>query len=204
MKPFSDQFPPFSSLLLFTSFSELSRASGSLALSYGAHSNLCVNQIRKNGTASQRAKYLPDLISGKKIGALAMSEPGSGSDVVSMKTTAIKKGDRYILNGGKFWITNGPVASTFVIYAKTDPKAGSKGITAFIVERDPKNGTTKGFESHQKLDKVGMRGSDTCELVFENLEVPEENVLGQVGKGAAVLMSGLDLERLVLSGGPLG
>ncbi|MCO5613749.1 hypothetical protein L7F22_068027 [Adiantum nelumboides] len=178
---------------------ELSRASGSVALSYGAHSNLCVNQIRRHGTPSQKAKYLPDLIAGTKVGSLAMSEPGSGSDVVSMRSTAVKKGDRYILNGSKFWITNGPVSSTFVIYAKTSPEKGSKGITAFIVERD-----WKGFSTSPKLDKVGMRGSDTCELVFENVEIPEENVLGKVNGGAAVLMSGLDLERLVLSGGPLG
>ncbi|KAG9048915.1 hypothetical protein FS837_011729, partial [Tulasnella sp. UAMH 9824] len=147
----------------------------------------------------QKKKYLPPLVSGDKVGALAMSEPGSGSDVVSMSLKAVKKGDRYILNGNKFWITNGPIADTLVVYAKTDPQAGPKGITAFIVEKE-----FKGFSTHQKLDKVGMRGSDTCELVFENCEVPEENVLGTVNKGAAVLMSGLDLERLVLSGGPLG
>lgn len=178
---------------------ELSRASGSLALSYGAHSNLCVNQIARNGTAAQKQKYLPDLISGVKVGSLAMSEPGSGSDVVSMTTTAKKQGDVYVLNGSKFWITNGPVASTFVIYAKTSPDKGPKGITAFIVERD-----TPGFSTSPKLDKFGMRGSDTCELIFDNVEVPAENVLGKVDGGAAVLMSGLDLERLVLSGGPLG
>jgi len=180
-------------------FLELSRASGSVALSYGAHSNLCVNQIRRHGTDAQKKKYLPDLISGKKVGALAMSEPGSGSDVVSMKLKATKKGDRWVLDGNKFWITNGPSAETLVVYAKTSPEKGSKGITAFIVEK-----SFPGFSTHQKLDKFGMRGSDTCELVFESCEVPEENVLGQVDRGAAVLMSGLDLERLVLSGGPLG
>jgi isovaleryl-CoA dehydrogenase len=196
---------------------ELSRASGSVALSYGAHSNLCVNQIHRWGTPEQKAKYLPDLISGKKVGSLAMSEPGSGSDVVSMKLKAEKVDGGWKLNGNKFWITNGPTASTLVVYAKTSPEKGSKGITAFIIE---KNFT--GFSTHQKLDKFGMRGSDTCELVFENCEVPDgkhtqaqvypvllttplpENVLGTVDKGAAVLMSGLDLERLVLSGGPLG
>ncbi|SNX87579.1 probable isovaleryl-CoA dehydrogenase [Melanopsichium pennsylvanicum] len=178
---------------------ELSRASGSVALSYGAHSNLCVNQLNRHGTKEQKQKYLPDLISGNKVGSLAMSEPGSGSDVVSMTTTAIKKGDHYVLNGAKMWITNAPIASTFIIYAKTEPKAGSKGITAFIVEKG-----MKGFTQLPKLDKVGMRGSDTCEIHFDNVEVPETNVLGTVNKGAGVLMSGLDLERLVLSGGPLG
>ncbi|KAG8954504.1 hypothetical protein FRC04_011832 [Tulasnella sp. 424] len=178
---------------------EISRASGSVALSYGAHSNLCVNQISRHGTPAQKQKYLPPLVSGDKVGALAMSETGSGSDVVSMSLKAVKKGDRYVLNGNKFWITNGPIADTLVVYAKTDPTAGPKGITAFIVEKG-----FKGFSTHQKLDKVGMRGSDTCELVFEDCEVPEENVLGPLNKGAAVLMSGLDLERLVLSGGPLG
>ncbi|KAF8527045.1 acyl-CoA dehydrogenase NM domain-like protein [Gautieria morchelliformis] len=178
---------------------ELSRASGSIALSYGAHSNLCVNQIHRHGTAEQKLKYLPDLVSGKKVGALAMSETGSGSDVVSMKLRAKKVDAGYILDGNKFWITNGPVASTLVVYAKTSPDLGSKGITAFIIEKG-----FKGFSTHQKLDKFGMRGSDTCELVFEACEVPEENVLGTVNKGASVLMSGLDLERLVLSGGPLG
>ncbi|KAG8929134.1 hypothetical protein FRC02_005971 [Tulasnella sp. 418] len=155
--------------------------------------------ISRHGTPAQKKKYLPDLVAGNKVGALAMSEPGSGSDVVSMSLKAVKKGDRYILNGNKFWITNGPVADTLVVYAKTAPDQGSKGITAFIIEKG-----FPGFSTHQKLDKVGMRGSDTCELVFEDCEVPEENVLGQVNKGAAVLMSGLDLERLVLSGGPLG
>ncbi|KAL1691326.1 acyl-CoA dehydrogenase/oxidase [Schizophyllum commune] len=177
----------------------ISEASGSVALSYGAHSNLCVNQIHRHGTDAQKAKYLPDLISGKKVGSLAMSETGSGSDVVSMRTRADKVKGGYKLNGNKFWITNGPIASTFVVYAKTEPEKGSKGITAFIVEKG-----TPGFSTHQKLDKFGMRGSDTCELVFEDCVVPEENVLGQVNRGAAVLMSGLDLERLVLSGGPLG
>ncbi|KAI8324468.1 acyl-CoA dehydrogenase NM domain-like protein [Martensiomyces pterosporus] len=176
---------------------EISRASGSVALSYGAHSNLCVNQINRNGTAEQKAKYLPKLISGEHVGALAMSEPGSGSDVVSMKLRADKKGDRYILNGNKMWITNGPDANTLVVYAKTDVEKGK--ITAFIVEKG-----FKGFSTHQKLDKLGMRGSNTCELVFEDCEIPEENVLGEVGRGVYVLMSGLDLERLVLSGGPLG
>ncbi|KAI9571381.1 acyl-CoA dehydrogenase NM domain-like protein [Boletus coccyginus] len=178
---------------------ELSRASGSVALSYGAHSNLCVNQIHRHGTEAQKVKYLPDLISGKKIGSLAMSEPGSGSDVVSMSLRTDKINGGWRLNGNKFWITNGPSASTLVVYAKTAPEQGSKGITAFIIEKE-----FKGFSTHQKLDKFGMRGSDTCELVFENCEVPDDNVLGQVNKGAGVLMSGLDLERLVLSGGPLG
>ncbi|TFK54666.1 acyl-CoA dehydrogenase NM domain-like protein [Heliocybe sulcata] len=178
---------------------ELSRASGSVALSYGAHSNLCVNQIHRWGTDKQKEKYLPDLVSGKKVGALAMSEPGSGSDVVSMRLRADQIDGGYRLNGNKFWITNGPSASTLVVYAKTSPEKGSKGITAFIIEKG-----FPGFSTAQKLDKVGMRGSDTCELVFENCEVPEENILGQLDRGAAVLMSGLDLERLVLSGGPLG
>ncbi|KAF8315208.1 acyl-CoA dehydrogenase NM domain-like protein [Clavulina sp. PMI_390] len=178
---------------------ELSRASGSVALSYGAHSNLCVNQIHRHGTPEQKAKYLHDLVAGRKVGALAMSEPGSGSDVVSMQLKAERKGDKYILNGNKFWITNGPVADTLVVYAKTSPEKKSKGITAFIIEKG-----FPGFSTHQKLDKMGMRGSDTCELVFENCEVPAENVLGKVDGGAGVLMSGLDLERLVLSGGPLG
>jgi isovaleryl-CoA dehydrogenase len=178
---------------------EISRASASVALSYGAHSNLCVNQIFKNGNEAQKMKYLPKLCSGEHIGALAMSEPNAGSDVVSMKLRAEKRGDKYILNGNKMWITNGPDADTYVIYAKTDVNAGSKGITAFIVERG-----FKGFSQAQKLDKLGMRGSNTCELVFEDCEVPEENVLGSVGSGVRVLMSGLDYERLVLSGGPLG
>ncbi|MBY6018199.1 isovaleryl-CoA dehydrogenase [Ferrimonas balearica] len=178
---------------------EISRASASVGLSYGAHSNLCVNQIVKNGNDDQRARYLPKLVSGQHIGALAMSEPGAGSDVVSMKLTARKQGDRYILNGNKMWITNGPDAHTYVIYAKTDPDAGSKGITAFIVERD-----FPGFSQAQKLDKLGMRGSNTCELVFEDCEVPAENILGGEGNGVKVLMSGLDYERVVLSGGPLG
>ncbi|APF37347.1 isovaleryl-CoA dehydrogenase [Chelatococcus daeguensis] len=178
---------------------EVSRASASVGLSYGAHSNLCVNQIRRNGTAEQKRRYLPKLISGEHVGALAMSEPGAGSDVVSMKTRAEKRGDRYVLNGNKMWITNGPVAETLVVYAKTDPEAGPRGITAFLVEKG-----MKGFSTAQKLDKLGMRGSDTCELVFEDCEVPEENVLGTVGKGVNVLMSGLDYERVVLAAGPLG
>ncbi|MEL0192719.1 MAG: isovaleryl-CoA dehydrogenase, partial [Halieaceae bacterium] len=178
---------------------ELSRASAAVGLSYGAHSNLCVNQIQKNGTQEQKAKYLPGLCSGEHVGALAMSEPGAGSDVVSMKLRADKKGDRYILNGNKMWITNGPDADTYVIYAKTKPDAGSKGITAFIVERD-----FPGFSRAQKLDKLGMRGSNTCELVFEDCEVPRENILGEENRGVTVLMSGLDYERAVLSGGPVG
>lgn len=178
---------------------EISRASASIGLSYGAHSNLCVNQINRNGTDEQKAQYLPKLCSGEHIGALAMSEPGAGSDVVSMKLQAIKKGDRYILNGNKMWITNGPDADTLVVYAKTDPSAGSKGITAFIVEK-----TFKGFSSAQKLDKLGMRGSNTCELVFTDCEVPEENILGGLGRGVNILMSGLDYERVTLAGGPLG
>jgi isovaleryl-CoA dehydrogenase len=178
---------------------EISRASASVALSYGAHSNLCVNQIHKNGNETQKAKYLPKLVSGDHVGALAMSEPGAGSDVVSMKLRADKKGDRYILNGNKMWITNGPDADTLVVYAKTDVNAGSKGITAFIVEKG-----MKGFTTAQKLDKLGMRGSNTCELVFQDCEVPAENILGEEGKGVRVLMSGLDYERVVLSGGPLG
>ena len=178
---------------------EVSRASASVGLSYGAHSNLCVNQIARNGNDAQKKKYLPKLISGEHVGALAMSEPGSGSDVVSMKTKAVRKGDRYVLTGNKMWITNGPIAETLVVYAKTDPEAGPKGITAFLIEKG-----MKGFSTHQKLDKLGMRGSDTCELVFEECEVPEENVLGSVGRGVNVLMSGLDYERVVLSAGPLG
>ncbi len=178
---------------------EVSRASGGIGLSYGAHSNLCVNQIFKNGKDTQREKYLPKLVSGEHVGALAMSEPNAGSDVVSMKLKAEKRGDKYILNGNKMWITNGPDAHTFVIYAKTDPNAGPKGITAFIVERD-----FPGFSRAQKLDKLGMRSSNTCELVFEDCEVPAENILGKEGEGVRVLMSGLDYERLVLSGGPLG
>ncbi|MBJ2128723.1 isovaleryl-CoA dehydrogenase [Alteromonas sp. IB21] len=178
---------------------EVSRASGGIGLSYGAHSNLCVNQIYKNGNDEQREKYLPKLVSGEHIGALAMSEPNAGSDVVSMKLKAEKRGDKYILNGNKMWITNGPDAHTFVIYAKTDPNAGARGITAFLVERD-----FPGFSRAQKLDKLGMRSSNTCELVFEDCEVPAENILGKEGEGVRVLMSGLDYERLVLSGGPLG
>ena len=178
---------------------EISRASAAIGLSYGAHSNLCVNQIRKNGSHEQKLKYLPKLCSGEHVGALAMSEPGAGSDVVSMKLRADKKGERYILNGNKFWITNGPDADTYVIYAKTEPTKGSKGITAFIVERD-----FPGFSRAQKLDKLGMRGSNTGELVFEDCEVPAENILGKENQGVKVLMSGLDFERTVLSGGPVG
>jgi isovaleryl-CoA dehydrogenase len=178
---------------------EVSRASASVGLSYGAHSNLCVNQIRRNGNDAQRRKYLPKLISGEHVGALAMSEPGAGSDVVSMRTRAEKKGDRYVLNGSKFWITNAPEAETLVVYAKTDPGAGARGITAFLVEKG-----MKGFSVAPKLDKLGMRGSDTAELVFEDCEVPEQNVLGKLNGGAAVLMSGLDYERVVLAAGPLG
>jgi isovaleryl-CoA dehydrogenase len=178
---------------------EISRASAAVGLSYGAHSNLCVNQLHRNGSEEQKRKYLPKLVSGEHVGALAMSEPGAGSDVVSMRTRAEKKGDRYVLNGSKMWITNGPVADTMVIYAKTDRTAGARGITAFIVE----NGF-KGFAPAQKLDKLGMRGSDTSELVFTDCEVPEENVLGAVGNGVNVLMSGLDYERVVLAAGPLG
>jgi isovaleryl-CoA dehydrogenase len=178
---------------------EISRASAGIGLSYGAHSNLCVNQLHKNGNQAQKEQYLPKLVSGEHIGALAMSEPNAGSDVVSMKLKAEKKGDKYILNGNKMWITNGPDAHTFIIYAKTDTSAGSKGITAFIVDKD-----TPGFSQAQKLDKLGMRSSNTCELVFEDAEVPEANILGHLGGGVKVLMSGLDYERLVLSGGPLG
>jgi len=177
---------------------EISRASASVGLSYGAHSNLCVNQINRNGTEAQKQQYLPKLISGEFIGALAMSEPNAGSDVVSMQMKAEKKGDRYILNGTKMWITNGPDADLIVVYAKTEPDAGPKGITAFLVERE------FGFRTAQKLDKLGMRGSNTGELVFENVEVPEENILGELNKGVNVLMSGLDYERAVLSAGPTG
>ena len=178
---------------------EISRASASVGLSYGAHSNLCVNQIRRNGDETQKQKYLPKLISGEHVGALAMSEAGSGSDVVSMRLRAEHKGDRYVLNGSKMWITNGPDADTLIVYAKTDAKAGAKGITAFIIEKG-----FPGFSTAPKLDKLGMRGSNTCELIFKDCEVPEENVLGGINKGLKVLMSGLDYERLVLSGGPLG
>jgi isovaleryl-CoA dehydrogenase len=181
------------------SMEEISRASASVGLSYGAHSNLCVNQLHKNGTEQQKQKYLPKLCTGEHIGALAMSEPNAGSDVVSMKLTAKKQNDHYVLNGNKMWITNGPDANTYVIYAKTDTSVGSRGITAFIVERD-----YPGFSRHQKLDKLGMRGSNTCELVFNDCQVPAENVLGGEGRGVAVLMSGLDYERTVLSGGPVG
>ncbi|MCG7360782.1 isovaleryl-CoA dehydrogenase [Roseomonas sp. ACRSG] len=178
---------------------EISRASASVGLSYGAHSNLCVNQIRRNGTEEQRRRYLPGLISGEHVGALAMSEPGAGSDVVSMRLRAERHGDRYRLNGNKMWITNGPDADVLVVYAKTDPQAGPRGITAFLVEKG-----FAGFSTAQKLDKLGMRGSNTCELVFQDCEVPAENVLGEVGRGVNVLMSGLDYERAVLAGGPLG
>lgn len=178
---------------------EISRASASVALSYGAHSNLCVNQIHRNGTEAQKQKYLPGLISGEQVGALAMSESGAGSDVVSMTLRAEKKGDRYVLNGSKMWITNGPDADTLVVYAKTDPAARQRGITAFIVEKG-----YKGFSVAQKLDKLGMRGSHTGELVFQDCEVPEENILGELNGGVRVLMSGLDYERAVLAGGPLG
>jgi isovaleryl-CoA dehydrogenase len=178
---------------------EVSRASAAIGLSYGAHSNLCVNQIVRNGNARQKARYLPKLISGEHVGALAMSEPGAGSDVVSMTTRADKKGDRYIINGAKMWITNGPVADTLVIYAKTDPSAGARGISAFLIEKD-----MKGFRPGAKLDKLGMRGSDTSELIFEDCEVPEENLVGELNRGVNVLMSGLDYERAVLAAGPLG
>src|ERR1700732_3196247 len=178
---------------------EISRGSASVGLSYCAPANLCVNQIRRNGTDAQKRKYLPKLISGEHLGALAMSEAGAGSDVVSMSTRAEKKGDRYVINGSKMWITNGPIAETLVVYAKTDPAAGARGITAFIIEKG-----MKGFSTAQKLDKLGMRGSDTGELVFDHCEVPEENVLGEIGRGVNVLMSGLDYERAVLAAGPLG
>jgi len=178
---------------------EISRASASVGLSYGAHSNLCVNQIRRNGSAEQKRRYLPRLVSGEHVGALAMSESGAGSDVVGMRLRAERKGDGFVLNGTKMWITNGPDANVLVVYAKTDPAAGARGITAFIIER-----TFKGYSTAQKLDKLGMRGSNTCELVFRECEVPAENVLGSVGAGVEVLMSGLDYERAVLAGGPLG
>jgi isovaleryl-CoA dehydrogenase len=178
---------------------EISRASASVGLSYGAHSNLCVNQIRLHGTPAQKQRHLPKLISGEHVGALAMSEPGAGSDVVGMRTRAERKGDRYVLNGTKMWITNGPDAEVLVVYAKTDPDAGARGITAFLIEKG-----MAGFRTAQKLDKLGMRGSNTCELIFEDCEVPEENILGQLNGGVRVLMGGLDYERLVLAGGPLG
>src|SRR5216117_3530845 len=173
---------------------EISRASASIGLSYGAHSNLCVNQIRRNGSDAQKRKYLPKLVSGEHVGALAMSEPGAGSDVVSMRLRADRKGDHYVLTGSKMWITNGPDADTLVVYAKTDVHAGPRGITAFLVEKG-----MRGFSTAQKLDKLGMRGSNTCELVFRDCEVPAENVLGEVDKGVRVLMSGLDYERAVLA-----
>ena len=178
---------------------QVSRASASVGLSYGAHSNLCINQIHRHGTPDQKTRYLPDLVSGKHVGALAMSEPGAGSDVVSMRLAAVREGDHFVLNGNKMWITNGPDADTFVIYAKTDPAAGAKGISAFIVEAG-----TPGFTTAQKLDKLGMRGSSTCELVFDHCAVPAENLLGALHGGARVLMSGLDYERVVLAAGPLG
>lgn len=178
---------------------EISRASASIGLSYGAHSNLCLNQLRKNGTQEQKVKYLPKLCSGEHIGALAMSEPGAGSDVVGMRLKAEDQGDHYLLNGNKMWITNGPDANVLIVYAKTDPQAGSRGITAFIIEKE-----FQGFSTAQKLDKLGMRGSNTCELVFDNCVVPKENILGELNGGVAVLMSGLDYERVVLSGGPTG
>ena len=178
---------------------QVSRASASVGLSYGAHSNLCINQIHRHGTPDQKARYLPDLVSGRHVGALAMSEPGAGSDVVSMRLTAVRENDHYVLNGNKMWITNGPDADTFVIYAKTDANAGAKGISAFIVEAG-----TPGFTTAQKIDKLGMRGSSTCELVFDNCRVPAENLLGALRGGARVLMSGLDYERVVLAAGPLG
>ncbi len=178
---------------------QVSRASASVGLSYGAHSNLCINQIHRHSTPDQKTRYLPDLVSGKHVGALAMSEPGAGSDVVSMRLAAVREGDHFVLNGNKMWITNGPDADTFVIYAKTDPAAGAKGISAFIVEAG-----TPGFTTAQKLDKLGMRGSSTCELVFDHCAVPAENLLGALHGGARVLMSGLDYERVVLAAGPLG
>jgi isovaleryl-CoA dehydrogenase len=178
---------------------ELSRASAAVGLSYGAHSNLCVNQLRRNGSEAQRRKYLPRLVSGEHVGALAMSEPGAGSDVVGMRLRAERRGERYLLNGNKMWITNGPDADILVVYAKTDANAGPRGITAFVIEKG-----MRGFSTAQKLDKLGMRGSNTCELVFRDCEVPAENVLGREGSGVNVLMSGLDYERAVLAGGPLG
>src|SRR3979409_2096007 len=178
---------------------EISRGSASVGLSYGAHSNLCVNQLRRNGSAEQKRRYLPKLVSGEHVGALAMSEPGAGSDVVSTKLKAERKGDRYVLNGSKFWITTGPCADVLVVYGKTDPNAGPRGITAFLIEKG-----FKGFSTAQKLDKLGMRGSDTGELIFQDCEVPSENVMGDVGKGVTVFMSGLDYERAVLAAGPLG
>ncbi len=178
---------------------EISRVSGSVGLSYGAHSNLCVNQIRRWGTEDQKGRYLPRLVSGEHLGALAMSEPGAGSDVMGMRCSAVRRGERWVLNGNKMWITNGPTADVLVVYAKVDASAGTPGVTTFLIEKG-----FKGYSTAQKLDKLGMRGSDTCELVFEDCEVPDENVLGPVGGGAKVLMSGLDYERVVLSGGPLG
>src|SRR5580698_2042334 len=178
---------------------EISRASASVGLSYGAHSNLCVNQISRNASDEQKRRYLPGLIAGTSVGALAMSEPGAGSDVVSMRLRADRRGDRYVLNGTKMWITNGPNADVLVVYAKTDPDAGPRGITAFLIERD-----FPGFSTQQKLDKLGMRGSNTCELVFQDCEVPAENAMGGLGRGVNILMSGLDYERAVLAAGPIG
>ncbi|MDE0758606.1 MAG: acyl-CoA dehydrogenase family protein, partial [Pseudomonadales bacterium] len=189
----------FGYLAHIVAMEEISRASASVGLSYAAHSNLCVNQIRRNGSEAQKQQFLPKLCSGEHVGALAMSEPDAGSDVISLSLKAQRDGDHYILNGTKMWITNGPDADTFVIYAKTDPQARSRGITAFIVERD-----SPGFSRNNKLDKLGMRGSNTCELIFEDCPVPAANILGSLGKGAAILMSGLDYERTVLSGGPIG
>ncbi|KTG04973.1 hypothetical protein cypCar_00001213, partial [Cyprinus carpio] len=178
---------------------EISRVSAAIALSYGAHSNLCVNQMVRHANQKQKDKYMPKLMTGEHVGALAMSEPNAGSDVVSMKLTAKKQGDHYVLNGNKFWITNGPDADVLIVYAKTDPKAAARGITAFIVEKG-----MPGFSTAQKLDKLGMRGSNTCELIFEDCQIPEENILGPLNKGVYVMMSGLDLERLVLASGPVG
>ena len=189
----------FGYLAHIVAMEEISRASAAVGLSYAAHSNLCVNQIRRNGSETQKQQFLPKLCSGEHVGALAMSDPDAGSDVISLSLKAQRDGDHYILNGNKMWITNGPDADTYVIYAKTDPEAGSRGITAFIVERD-----SPGFSRNNKLDKLGMRGSNTCELIFEGCPVPAANILGSLGKGAAVLMSGLDYERTVLSGGPIG
>ena len=197
--PESDGGVGMSYLAHVVAIEEISRASASVGLSYGAHSNLCINQIARWGSEAQKAQLLPDLIAGRHVGALAMSEPGSGSDVVSMRLHADKKGDHYVLNGNKMWITNGPDATTLVVYAKTDPAAGSKGITAFLIDK-----SMPGFSTAQKLDKLGMRGSNTCELVFEDCKVPVDNVLGKEGDGVRILMSGLDYERVVLAGGCIG
>jgi isovaleryl-CoA dehydrogenase len=197
--PESDGGVGMSYLAHVVAIEEISRASASVGLSYGAHSNLCINQIARWGSEAQKAQLLPDLIAGRHVGALAMSEPGSGSDVVSMRLHADKQGDHYVLNGNKMWITNGPDATTLVVYAKTDPAAGSKGITAFLIDK-----SMPGFSTAQKLDKLGMRGSNTCELVFEDCKVPVDNVLGKEGDGVRILMSGLDYERVVLAGGCIG